>query len=117
MLCFFFGICYDDDTELRALVTTAIPPKAEPPALTGKQNIIVQPNPTDNILHITVTDGEIARVEMTDMFGRAISVETVHAPSLPSPTTTVNTSALPSGVYILRITLRNGAVRTEKVVK
>ena len=113
VLCFFFGICYDDDMELRELTTT-IPPQAEPPALTSQRNIIVQPNPTDDILHITVPDGEIARVEMTDMFGRNVPVRTEHN---ASQQTTVNTSALPSGVYILRITLRNGAVRTEKVVK
>ena len=117
VLCFFFGICYDDDMETRALATTTIPPQAEPPALTGQQNVIVHPNPTDNVLHVSVTDGEIARVEMFDAFGRNVSVETVHAPSLPSPKTTVNTSGIPSGVYILRVTLRDGTVRTTRVVK
>ena len=117
VLCFFFGICYDDDMEMRVLGTTTIPPQAEHPALTGQRNIIVQPNPTDGILHITATDGEIARVEMTDMFGRGVPVETHGRASLPSPKTTVNTSALPSGVYLLHVTLRDGTVRTEKVVK
>jgi hypothetical protein len=79
--------------------------------------ITVAPNPTEDILHITVTDGEIARVEMTDMFGRNVPVETQCIASLPSQQTTVNTSALPSGMYVLRVTLRDGAVRTEKVVK
>lgn len=72
------------------------------------------PNPATDILHIAVTDGEIARVEMTDMFGRNVPVRTEHN---ASQQTTVNTSALPSGVYILRVTLRDGTVRTEKVVK
>ena len=57
------------------------------------------------------------RVEMFDMFGRDISVETHGRASLPSPRTTVNTSGIPSGVYVLRVTLRDGAVRTVKVVK
>ncbi len=117
VLCFFFEVCYDDDEETRVLATTAIPPKAEPQTLTGQQNVIVHPNPTDNVLHVSVTDGEIARVEMYDAFGRNVSVETHGRASLPSPKTTVNTSALPSGVYILRVTLRDGAVRTTKVVK
>ncbi len=130
VLCFFFGICYDDDMEMRVLATTtAIPPKAEPPALTesritaetqtimGQHNIIVHPNPTDNVLHVSVTDGEIARIEMFDMFGRVVSVETHGCASLPSPTTTVNTSDIPSGVYVLRVTLTDGTVRTVKVVK
>ena len=116
VLCFFFGICYDD-TETRALETTTIQPQAEPPALTGQRNIIVQPNPTDGILHITATDGEIARVEMTDMFGRITMVGTQNLAAPPSPKYTVDLSSLPSGMYLLRVTLRDGTVRTEKVVK
>ena len=61
--------------------------------------------------------GDTMRVEMFDMFGRDISVETHGRASLPSPRTTVNTSGIPSGVYVLRVTLRDGAVRTVKVVK
>ena len=75
----------------------------------------VYPNPTDNVLHVSVTDGEIARVEMFDAFGRITMVGTLA--SLPSQQTTVNTSSLPSGVYVLRVTLRDGGVRTMKVVK
>ena len=127
VLCFFFGICYDDDMETRALATTtAIPPQAEPPALTesrimadpttltGQQNVIVHPNPTDNVLHVSVTDGEIARIEMFDAFGRNVAVRANnHSPQQ----TTVNTSDIPSGVYVLRVTLTDGTVRTTKVVK
>ena len=115
VLCFFFEICYDDDEETRVLATTAIPPKAEPQTLTGQQNVIVHPNPTDNVLHVSVTDGEIARIEMFDAFGRITMVGTLASP--PSPTYTVDLSSLPSGVYVLRVTLRDGAVRTTKVVK
>jgi len=117
VLCFFFGICYDD-METRALETTAIPPQAESP-ITGQQNITVHPNPTNDILNVTVTDGDakIARVEMFDMFGRPVSVETHGRASLPSPQTTVNTSNIPSGLYILRVTLTDGTVRNVKVVK
>ena len=83
----------------------------------SKVALQVHPNPTDNVLHVSVTDGEIARVEMFDAFGRNVSVETHGRASLPSPTTTVNTSKLSSGVFILRVTLRDGMVRTTKVVK
>ena len=117
VLCFFFELCYDDDAELRALATTAIPPQAEPPALPEQRNIIVQPNPTDGILHIMATDREIARVEMTDMFGRITMVGTQNLAAPPSPKYTVDLSSLPSGMYLLRVTLRDGTVRTEKVVK
>ena len=113
VLCFFFEICYDD-VEMRVLATTAIPPKAEPQTLTDQQNIIVHPNPTDNVLHVSVTDGEIAQIEMFDAFGRNIPVGANNHSPLQ---TTINTSKLPSGVYVLRITLRDGGIRTMKVVK
>ena len=118
VLCFFFGICYDDDMETRALTTT-IPPTAESTTLTSQQRITVHPNPTHDVLRVAVTEGDagIARVEMFDMFGRVVPVETHGRASLPSPTLTVNTSAIPSGVYVLRVTLTDGAVRTVKVVK
>ena len=68
---------------------------------------------------MTVTDGDakIARVEMFDMFGRPVSVETHGRASLPSPQTTVNTSDIPSGLYLLRVTLTDSTVQNMKVVK
>lgn len=70
-------------------------------------------------LHVTVTDGDakIARVEMFDMFGRPVSVETQNFASLPSQTLTVNTSDIPSGLNVLHVTLTDGTVRNVKVVK
>ena len=127
VLCFFFGICYDD-TETRALETTTIPPTAEPPTLTesrmkaesptltGQQNITVHPNPTNDILHVTVTDGDakIAHIEMFDMFGRNMAVRANnHSPQQ----TTVNTSDIPSGLYLLRVTLTDGTVQNIKVAR
>ena len=78
------------------------------------ENINIYPNPTDNVLHVSVTDGEIVRIEMFDAFGRNIPVGANNHSPLQ---TTINTSKLPSGVYVLRVTLRDGAVRTTKVVK
>ena len=77
-------------------------------------NVTIAPNPVTDILHVSVTDGEIARVEMYDAFGRNIPVGANNHSPLQ---TTINTSALPSGVYILRVTMRDGGVRTTKVVK
>ena len=118
VLCFFFGICYDD-MEMRALETTTIPPLCGGTPITGQQNITVHPNPANDILNVTVTGGDakIARVEMFDMFGRPVSAETHGRASLPSPQTAVNTSGIPSGLYILRVTLTDGTVRNVKVVK
>ena len=80
-------------------------------------NVNVYPNPVGETLHVTMTDGEIARIEMFDAFGRIVPVETHGRASLPSPTTMVTTSDIPSGVYVLRVTLTDGTVRTTKIVK
>ncbi len=105
--------------ETRALETTTIPPAAESPTLTGQQNITVHPNPTDDMLHVAVTGGNarIAHIEMFDMFGRPVSAETHGRASLPSPQTTVNTSDIPSGLFILRVTLTDGTVQNIKVAR
>jgi len=66
---------------------------------------------------VTVTDGEIARVEMFDMFGRITMVGTQNLASPPSPEYTVDLSSLPAGLYILRVTLTDGTVRNVKVVR
>ena len=79
--------------------------------------IMLYPNPVGETLHVTMMDGGIAQIEMFDMFGRVIPVETHGRASLPSPTTTVNTSDIPTGLYVLRVTLTDGTVRTMKVVK
>ncbi len=70
-------------------------------------------------LHVTVTgvDAKIAHMEMFDMFGRSVSVETHVRASLPSPALTVNTSDIPSGLYVLHVTLTDGTVQNVKVVK
>ena len=118
VLCFFFEICYDDDEETRVLAVGNNVETRHGMSLHGNtHDINIYPNPTDNVLHVSVTDGEIARIEMFDMFGRVVSVETHGCASLPSPTTTVNTSDIPSGVYVLRVTLTDGTVRTTKIVK
>ena len=118
VLCFFFEICYDDDEETRVLAVGNNVETRHGMSLHGNtHDINIYPNPTDNVLHVSVTDGEIARIEMFDAFGRVIPVETHGRASLPSPTTTVNTSDIPSGVYVLRVTLTDGTVRTVKVVK
>ena len=78
---------------------------------------MLYPNPVGETLHVTMMDGGIAQIEMSDMFGRVIPVETHGRASLPSPTTTVTTSDIPTGLYVLRVTLTDGTVRTTKVVK
>jgi len=120
VLCFFFGICYDDDMETRELAAaTIIPPQAEPTTLTGKQKITVHPNPAHDALRVAVTEGDagIAHVEMFDMFGRAVRNSEFKIQNSNTQHFTIDASDIPSGVYVLRVTLTDGSVRTAKVVR
>ena len=68
-------------------------------------------------LHVTIMDGEIGQIEMFDMFGRAIRNSEFTIQNSNTHHFTIDMSAVPSGVYVLRVTLTDGAVRTVKVVK
>ena len=82
----------------------------------------IYPNPTNGQIHITGFDGRDAMngvctdVQIFDMYGRNVlvaAVETGRAPSLQQqPTTTLDISHLPDGVYFLRI-----GGKTMKIVK
>jgi len=82
-------------------------------------SLTIYPNPMDNVLRVAVTEGDagIAHVEMFDMFGRAIRNSEFKIQNSNTQHFTIDASDIPSGVYVLRVTLTDGSVRTEKVVK
>ena len=84
----------------------------------------VYPNPTSGELIIDCSNGAcpiVENVEIFDLMGKRIAtVETQCIASLQhpttTPTTTLNISSFPAGMYFVRITTENGAI-TRKVVK
>ena len=92
----------------------------------------IYPNPTMGELWVdcrdaincvsTMTPTTITNIEIFDVMGRSVSVETRHATSLQSQIAhrpsqiEINISHLPAGVYFLRITTDEGVV-VRKVVK
>ncbi len=125
-LCFFHGICYEDDLLVddngdnnagtRAKrVTTDI---ADDAALT------VYPNPTDDLLFVELRGVEIARVALYDLQGRMVTGTGAHA-GAPQPagapqqgtTATMNMRNVPAGVYLLRVTDADGKEYHQKIVK
>ena len=119
-LCFFHGICYEDDLLVddngdnnagtRAKrVTTDI---ADDAALT------VYPNPTDDLLFVELRGAEIARVALYDLQGRMVTGTGAHAGAPQQGTTaTMNMRNVPAGVYLLCVTAADGKEYHRKIVK
>ena len=84
-------------------------------------DIFVYPNPTAGILYVeTHNYASVRNIEVFDVFGRnvlTVPVETHGRASLQQqPTTTIDISYLPTGMYFVQIQTENGVV-TRKVVK
>jgi hypothetical protein len=70
----------------------------------------VYPNPAKNFVNVTTTSN-IRNIELVNYLGQSVSNNAVTA----AGTTTINTSALESGVYFVRMTSVDGTVTVERV--
>ena len=77
------------------------------------EKLMIYPNPAKKELFIK-SELPVKKIELLDLTGR--TVETWHAASLQNSATTINLSALPQGVYMLKIYTDSG-VAVKKVVK
>ena len=117
VLCFFFGICYEDGEN----ATSETDPSAETRAkhtatdIADETALTVYPNPTDDLLFVELRGAGIANVALYDLQGRV--VETLRATSLPDGTATLNVKSLPAGVYVLRVKDAEGRGYQQKVVR
>ncbi len=68
------------------------------------------PNPTSNLLYLTVEGGNNTQVSIVNLSG-----QTVVANSFSSGDTAINTSHLADGIYILKVETSNG-IATQKIV-
>lgn len=69
------------------------------------------PNPAQNVLEFTLTDGtEMNDAILYDMQGRLVAI-------FNTATKRIDMSAMPAGVYTLRITMKDGTIYHEKLVK
>ena len=123
VLCFFFGICYEDDLTAGVFEagvddsdTTGAPTKRVATSAGTNAALTVYPNPTGDLLHIELSGGGgIASVALYDLQGRV--VETRHGTSLQGGTATVNLRNVPAGVYLLRVRDAEGKEYMRKIVK
>ena len=117
VLCFFFGICYDDDLLADDNADNADNQngtrRAESPRPAGETYLNVYPNPTDDLLYIELSGAGIAAVALYDLQGRMVYSQTPD----DSPAATVNMRNIPAGIYLLRVTDTNGKEYQQKIVR
>ena len=119
VLCFFFGICYDDDVSVDDNAdnqdnnSDAENRSAKAPQQGGETNLNVYPNPTDDVLYVELSGAGIQSVGLYDLQGRVVADVTN---TDGRPAATVNVRNVPAGVYVLRVTDVNGREYHQKVV-
>jgi hypothetical protein len=118
VLCFFHGICYEDEWTLDVFDTSlqdgdTADTRAKRTALDSADDAVltVHPNPTEDVLHIGLSnDAIIATAVLYDLQGRTVY-------SQNSPNSPINLKSIPAGVFLLRVTDTEGREYQRKVVK
>jgi len=120
VLCFFYGICYEDDSLVddNADNNAGTRAKRVTTDITDDAALTVYPNPTDDLLFVELRGAEIARVALYDLQGRMVTGAGAHAGAPQQGTTaTMNIRNVPAGVYLLRVTDMDGKEYHQKIVK
>ncbi|MFT4605647.1 MAG: hypothetical protein ACI9W4_002391, partial [Rhodothermales bacterium] len=76
----------------------------------GDFDLALYPNPVET--QLTISGPADGRAEIIDMLGRRVSEH-----HLAGPETRINTTGLPAGLYLMRITPARGSVRNELFVR
>lgn len=111
ILCFFFGICYEDDWSIE--VTSETRSAKATPNNNETSSLFVYPNPTDNTLYVELLGSVIDNVILYDLQGRIVDCKL----SLEDGITTVGIGNIPAGVYLVYVTDENGNSYYQKIIK
>ena len=124
VLCFFHGICYEDewddagvfDTPQQDGDTTGTRAKHIAPDNPDDATLSVYPNPADDVLFVELRGGAgIANIGLYDLQGRAVGTRFIA--SATGASATVNMRDIPAGVYVLRVTDMDGKEYHQKIVR
>lgn len=69
--------------------------------------LAVYPNPANEVVNVTLKNAEVKTLSVTNLAGQTV---------VTTKNSSVNVSALPAGVYVVRVVDTKGAVHTSKVV-
>ena len=101
-----FGLSCEDEVSIPIQVQT------HPFVTEWNQEITIYPNPTTTVLNLSSTEMMDMTIRITDIVGRVFRTERV-----AEAHHTLDVSALPSGVYLLRMETPQGASKAVKFVK
>lgn len=101
-----FGLSCEDEVSIPIQVQT------HPFVTEWNQEITIYPNPTTTVLNLSSTEMIDMTIRITDIVGRVLRTERV-----AEAHHTLDVSALPSGVYLLRMETPQGASKAVKFVK
>ncbi len=93
-------------------VTAVFEKKATPVEDAVFAQVVVAPNPFESQLVVRGTSGHLRGYELVDVTGKS-----VRSGVITSDEEVIETSTLNAGIYMLRLTAQNGAVKAVKVVK
>ena len=115
VLCFFFGICYDDDDfsptgDIRRLASSG---EAGNPSHNSDVSMKLYPNPVTNTLNVEFegTDDPQGTLTVTDITGVVVLTRECH-----NPVTQLDVSNLTPGLYVVSFRNAQGVV-VRKFVK
>ena len=124
LLCFFYGICYEDewddagvfDTPQQDGDTTGTRAKHIATDNPDDATLSVYPNPVEDVLFVELRGGAgIANVALYDLQGRIVT-GVLNTPQ-QGGTTTINMRSITAGVYVLRVTDGDGKEYRQKIVR
>ena len=121
ILCFFHGICYEDDLlldmdgmEERGARRDAVHHVSTPTTTDNTDGLRLHPNPANTTLTVE-SDSPVLEITVYDMTGRVMITVNVRANDY-SPRQAINVVSLPRGIYLLRAVTEEG-VKTARFVK
>ncbi|MDD6186000.1 MAG: T9SS type A sorting domain-containing protein, partial [Bacteroidales bacterium] len=124
VLCFFHGICYEDEWDDAGVFDTSLQDgdtagtRAHRTAMDTDNDatLSVYPNPVEDVLFVELRGGAgIANVALYDLQGRIVT-GVFNTPQQVG-TATINVRHVPAGVYVLRVTDGEGKEYRQKIVR
>jgi hypothetical protein len=88
--------------------TTAI----NQPVIEIRDRIKVYPNPATNMVWVDDIEGKLNEVELYDVQGRLVIKQQAGGSK-----TSVNITTLPPGLYLVRVTMKDGETIQKKIIK